>query len=104
MFFDPTSFGKDYFDEMNKKFIEQFNQALRNPSFLSEMSKQMASGIESKKVVDDSMKKYLEAMNLPTRDDIDKIMQYLQAVESRIVGIEEKLEDIEDKIDRLSKQ
>ena len=103
MFFDPTSFGKEYFDEMNKKFIEQFNQALRNPSFLSEMSKQMASGIQSKKVMDDSMKKYLEAMNLPTREDIDKIMQYLQSVESRIVGLEEKLEDIEDKIDKLSK-
>ena len=102
MFFDPTSFGKEYYEEMNKKFIEQFNQVLRNPAFLSEMTKNMASGLENKKVFDDAMKKYLESANLPTRDDFAKVMQYLQAIESRIITLEEKLEDMEDKIDKIS--
>jgi hypothetical protein len=98
MFFDPTGLGKQYSEEMEKIFIKQFEDMIRNPSFLSQVGKVMGSGMEGKKIQDEALKSWMEKMNIPTRNDTAKILQYLQTIESRIIGLEEKLEDLEDKL------
>ena len=112
MFMDPTQFGKQFMEPMNKQFYEQMektfvekiNEMMLNPSFLSSISKGVESGLDGKKKTDDVMKNYLEKMNMPTRDDTARVLQYLQKIESRIIGLEEKLEDLGDEIENLKKK
>lgn len=98
MFVDPTGFGKEYFEQLEKVFIGKFSQMLQDPSVLAQVGKGMDAGLEGKKATDTAMKKYLEQAQIPTRDDVARILQYLQAIESRIISLEEKIEDLADRI------
>ena len=38
---------------------------------------------------------------MPTRDDIARVLGYLQRIESRLLGLEEKIEDLGDRLRTL---
>ena len=90
MFMDPTQFGKKYVEEMEKLFVGRVNDMLKTPDVLEKVGKGMEAGLDGKKVFDDSMRAYLERSNIPTRDDIARVLQYLQKIESKILDLEEK--------------
>jgi hypothetical protein len=101
---DPGSFQKQFFDQMETVFVEKIGEMLKDPDFLEKVSKGMGAGLESKKKADSMSKAYLEKMNMPTRDDISKILQYLQQIESKIIDLEEKIEDLQDEVAELKKK
>jgi polyhydroxyalkanoic acid synthase PhaR subunit len=103
-FMDPTQFTKQFYEQMEKNFIDKINEMIHNPSFPSSISKSVESGLDGKKKTDDLMKTYLEKMNMPTREDTAKILQYLQKMESRIIELEEKIEDLQDEIKKQNKK
>jgi polyhydroxyalkanoic acid synthase PhaR subunit len=98
MFMDPSLMGKEYFEQMEKMFTSKLKEALKDPEFLTVMNQGMETGLGSKKNINDSVKNYLKSLNMPTRDDIARVLQYLQAIESKIIGLEEKIEDLEDQL------
>lgn len=100
-FMDPTQFGKQFYEQMEKTFIEKMNELIHNPSFLANISKGVEAGLDSKKKNDDLMKNYLEKMNMPTREDTAKILQYLQKIEAKLLDLEEKIEDLSDGISEI---
>ncbi len=95
MFFGP-GMPKEFAEMMEKVFVEKMNEMIRNPDFLSGFSKVVGSGLEGKKQTDDLNREYLQKMNLPSREDISRLLQYLQQLESRIIGLEEKLDELGD--------
>jgi hypothetical protein len=98
---DPAQFGKQFYEQMEKTFIEKMNDLIHNPSFLANISKGVEAGLDSKKKNDDLMKNYLEKMNMPTREDTAKILQYLQKIEAKLLDLEEKVEDLSDEISEI---
>lgn len=99
---DPMQASRQFYEQMESFFIKGMEEMVRNPASVSNMSRAVEGGLEAKARADAAMKKYLETMQLPTREDIAKILQYQQTLESRVIGLEEKLEDLADLIrDRL---
>jgi hypothetical protein len=96
MFMDPTKMGTQFFEQMEAMFVERFKEMLQSPAILSQVSKGVEAGLEGKKQFDGAIKGYLEKMNMPTREDVAKILQYLHRIESRIADLEEKVEDLGD--------
>lgn len=99
MFMNPENFSKDYseyFKIMEKTFVENVNGMMKNPLFLDATNQGLQAGLEAKKTFDDMSAEYLERMNMPTRRDIAKILQYLQTIESRILDLEDKVEELSD--------
>jgi polyhydroxyalkanoic acid synthase PhaR subunit len=96
MFMDPTLMGKEYFEQVEKLFVNKLKETLKDPEFLSVVNQGIDMNLENKKNVNDSVKNYLKSLNMPTREDIARVLQYMQAIESRIISMEEKLEDLED--------
>ncbi len=94
MFFGSTPFPREFYEAMEKMFVEKMNETIRNPEFLSKFSQVVGSGLEGKKKMDDMSREYLEKMHLPTRQDVAHILQYLQQIESRIIQVEEKMEEL----------
>ena len=98
MFFGAGGFPKEFWEMMEKMFLEKVNEAIRNPEFLSSASKVVGTGLESKKKMDEAAREYLERMHLPTREDFAHGMQYLQQVEARLIALEEKIDDYFDEL------
>jgi polyhydroxyalkanoic acid synthase PhaR subunit len=98
MFMDPTLMGKEYFEQFEKLFVNKLKETLKDPEFLSVMNQGIDIGLENKKNINESVKNYLKSLNVPSRDDIARVLQYLQAIESRLISLEEKIEDLEDRL------
>lgn len=93
----------DYFDSMVRKrvediiektFLEKSRELVINPNFLSQVSNGIQSSLKEKKEIDDAIREYLEKNHLPSKHDVAKILQYQQRLESRILDLEEALEDL----------
>ena len=99
---DPFAFSTQAREQMEGLFVRGMEEMLRNTRTLQDMSKTMEMGLEGKKMADSSIRQYLEMLNLPTRDDVTRILQYLQKIESRVIGLEEKVEDLGDHVRMMS--
>lgn len=97
MFFG-TGFPKEFSEMMEKVFVEKMNEMIRNPEFLSGFSKVVGTGLEGKKKADELSREYLQKMHLPSREDIAHVLQYLQQIESRLVSMEEKIEEMSERL------
>lgn len=84
--------------QMETMFVQGMDQMMRNAQALQHFGTTLKSGLEGKQMADNAMKQYLEMMNLPTRDDVARILTYLQKIESRLIDLEEKVEDLADRV------
>ena len=50
------------------------------------MNKALAGSMTARKALREAMRRYLELMNLPSRDDITALAEQLRALEDRLVG------------------
>jgi len=98
MFGDPFTMSSKMIEQMEALFIERMKEMLGSPSFLSSLSKGVESGLEGKKEFDSALKKHMESLNIPTRDDFAKILIYLQRIESKVADLEESVEDLSDEL------
>ncbi|GEM_PF-1516445 len=104
MFGDPFNMSSKVVEQMEALFIERMKEMLGNPALLSQVSKSVESGLESKKEFDSALKKQMESLNIPTRDDIAKVLIYLQRIESKVADLEESVEDLSDELKALKKE
>jgi len=103
-FMEPGAIQKQFVEQMETMFVEKMGEMLRDPEFLEKISSSMGAGLDSKKKTDAMAKAYLEKMNMPTRDDMSKVLQYLQQIEAKILDLEEKIEDLQDEVAELKKK
>ncbi len=106
MFFKPEDFTKQWQDQtrqwqeqMEKIFVEKINEMIRNPALLSAVSKSIETSFDSKQKANETIAEFLQKLNVPTRQETGRIMQYLQQVEARILDLDEKIDVL---IDRLA--
>ncbi|MGV8118625.1 MAG: hypothetical protein AB2L14_02565 [Candidatus Xenobiia bacterium LiM19] len=104
MFGDPFAMSSKMVEQMEALFIERMKEMLGSPSFLSSISRNVESGLEGKKEFDSALKKHMESLNIPTRDDIAKILIYLQRIESKVADMEESVEDLSDELKAIKQE
>lgn len=93
---DPMQASRQFYEQMESFFIQGMERMVRDPASVGSMSRAVEGGLETKARADAALKQYLESMQIPTRDDVAKILQCQQTLESRILGLEEKIEDLAD--------
>ncbi|MCM3694030.1 polyhydroxyalkanoic acid synthase subunit PhaR [Neobacillus niacini] len=80
---------KDYYSQTSKLFDEKISQ-----DFPSEgMGQILEMNLQFKKMIDESTLKYLEFMNVPSRNDIANISSLIVNVDAKVDDLEEKLEE-----------
>jgi polyhydroxyalkanoic acid synthase PhaR subunit len=80
---------KDYYSQTSKLFDEKISK-----DFPSEgMGQILEMNLQFKKVIDESTLKYLEFMNVPSRNDIANISSLIVNVDAKVDDLEEKLEE-----------
>ena len=89
---DPFALWRDMVSQMEKGANEIGNQVSKSEQFTQGMQKAMSASLAAKKISDDITTRYLTALNLPTRADIEALGERLLAIEDRLLAISAAIE------------
>ncbi len=91
---DPFALWRDMVSQMEKGANEFANQATKSDQFTEGMNKAMSASLVAKKMADDVSTRYLTALNLPSRADIEALGERLLAIEDRLIGMSAAIEQL----------
>lgn len=75
------------------------NQLLANERFVSGVQTTVAAALQAKGVLDKQLASTLEAMHVPTRDDVRKLNERLDELERIFEGLADKVDRIASRLD-----
>ena len=89
---DPFALWRDMVSQMEKGANEFGNQLGKSDQFTQGMQKAMSASLTAKKLSDEVTTRYLNALNLPTRADIEALGERLLAIEDRLIAMSAAIE------------
>ncbi len=84
---------KQGFDTWEQSTAKLFETVLKSPLVLEPAGKMLSTAMKLKKQVDDAMAEAWAKAQLPTRREQERMLHVLNQVQSRLIDLEEKLED-----------
>jgi nucleoid-associated protein YgaU len=89
---DPFEVWRGMYDASEKAWSSALEQAMGTPEFGESSGKLLETMLAAQKSVRSGMRAYLEAMNVPTREDIARLGEL-------VTGLEEKIDQVADRLD-----
>ncbi|MBI1886666.1 MAG: hypothetical protein HYS09_10215 [Chloroflexi bacterium] len=83
---------RDWLTQSERQFNTFFNDMMGTESFARGLGSYMEVYALSQRMVAQGMERYLQFMNLPSRNDITNLGDAIQALEERLARIESRLE------------
>ncbi len=96
--FNFNDMWKDLYSQSSKFFDEKISQDFPSQG----MGQVLEMNLQFKKMIDESTLKYLEFINVPSRNDIADISSLIVNVDAKVDDLEEKLEEKFDNQDQES--
>ena len=91
---DPLALWRDMVSQFEKGANQLTNQATRSDQFTQGMGKAMSATLAAKKISDEVSTRYLTALNLPSRADIEALGERLLAIEDRLIAMSAAIEQL----------
>jgi hypothetical protein len=91
---DPYETWRQLYDANERAWTVALEQAMGSPEYDEASGKMLETMLAAQKSVRDSMRTYLETMNVPTREDIARLGEL-------VVGLEEKIDQVVDRLDAI---
>jgi polyhydroxyalkanoic acid synthase PhaR subunit len=91
---DAFAVWRQLYDANEKAWTSALEQAMGTSEFGESSGRLLETMLAAQKSVRDNMRAYLEAMNVPTREDIARLGEL-------VIGLEEKSDQIADRLDAL---
>lgn len=85
---DPFAAWRDWMNQSERQWNAFLNEAMATEEFSRSMGKFMDVFLGAQKQMNESLGRYLTAMNIPTRGDITALGDRLTAIEDRLIGME----------------
>jgi len=99
---EKDSLFKKLKDKGEQKITEMTNEILNNPRFASALGKAIQTAMETKGKIDKNMQTVLGAMNVPTRDDYDRIAERINAISKTVSDLELRVEKLISRLEEAS--
>lgn len=99
---EKESFLKKLKQKGEKKFTEITNEILSNPRFASALGKAIQLAMQTKGKVDKNIQAILGAMNVPTRDDYDRLVERINALSKSVGELELRVEKLINQLEKTS--
>lgn len=64
----------------------------RDEKFMKNMSQMFSQSLDMKSQLEKQLEKYLKNINMPTRDDLQRMLTYLQRIEEKLLDLEDRLD------------
>ena len=93
--YDPMEQYKKFYDAWEKSSSEILEKWVNSPLFAANIGKAVEHSSDLKKHFDEAVEKVLKNMRFPTKTDIERVL-------SSINNLEEKINDLTDKLDEAS--
>jgi ribosomal protein L12E/L44/L45/RPP1/RPP2 len=91
---DPFELWRQIYETNERAWNAVLERTVNNPSFAESSGKIMETFLAAQKTVRDNMRSYLEAINVPTREDHARLGEL-------IVALEEKIDQLDDRLARI---
>ncbi len=91
---DPFEMWRQLYDMNERAWQKAMEQTVTRPEFADASSKMLETILSAQRMVRDSMRTYLETVNVPTREDIARLGEL-------VVNLEEKVDQILDRLDAM---
>lgn len=88
---DPFAAWRDWMSQSERQWNSFFNDAMATEEFSRSMGRMMDVFLSTQSQMNESLGRYLTAMNIPTRGDITALGDRLHALEDRLIAIEASL-------------
>ena len=89
---DPFSIWKNMYDQTEKNMNEVINETLKTEAFSEWLGQVQNTYLQYQQLVQKSTEEYLKQVNMPSREEVASLANL-------IINIEEKIENIDQKID-----
>ncbi|RJO67771.1 MAG: hypothetical protein C4523_08415 [Myxococcales bacterium] len=97
-------FFEDILNHYGARTSDLVAAALNNERFVQTVEKILVASLEFRDLVQKSVQAAFEQLNIPTREDVERLRQSLHDLEDRLFVIEETLERIEAGLGRPAKK
>jgi len=84
----------EMFEVWEKMMSERMDILLRNPVFLTSMGKALENSLTFKEHVDKALQAYLQALNLPSTKDVERILDGLGSLRRDMEELRAKVEQL----------
>lgn len=91
---DPFELWRQIYETNERAWNTVLERTVNNVGFAESSGKILETFLSAQKTVRDNMRQYLEQINLPTREDIARLGEL-------IVSLEEKIDQLDDRLARL---
>lgn len=95
---NPFDFGRNMMELWEKSMTETFERMTKDEQFLKSMSQVMSQSIDVRKHLGSQIESYLTSINMPSKSELDRILIYLQRVESKLLDLEDQFAEIREEI------
>lgn len=83
----------DFSRQWEKLVKDWFDELMKNPDFIKNMSKSMEGALTSKTIIDGIKDNIAKSMSVPTASSIAKLSQYIVRQEAKINDLEDLIYD-----------
>ena len=88
---DPLAMWRDWVANSERQWNSFLNNAMATDEFSQTMGRMMDVYLNVQKQMNEVMGRYLQLINVPTRNDVIAIGERLSQIEDRLVGIEDSI-------------
>lgn len=93
---DPFELWKQVYEANEQAWNSALERMIGTPSFAEAQGKLLDTFLSAQRALREQTRSYLEAMNVPTREDIARLGEL-------IVGLEEKIDSLTDRMERFER-
>ncbi len=104
MSFNPFDMQKQMFAEFEKNLGEYVQKTMREPVFMKLVAKSMATNLDMRSVVKKQLEKMLRSLDVPTQENMANLYRTVHNLETRMLDLEEKVEDLTEELAALKKK
>lgn len=95
--YDPFQLWRQFYEANEEAWTKAIKEVSTTPGYAEMQGKMLEAFLSYQKMMRDAMTTQMNTLNIPTRDDITRLGEL-------IVGIEEKVDQIDETLEALSKQ
>jgi polyhydroxyalkanoic acid synthase PhaR subunit len=95
---DPFELWRQIYETNERAWNAVLERTMASPTFAESSGKVLETFLAAQKTVRDNMRAYLEAINVPTREDIARLGELIVHLEEKVDQLDDRLAGIEDQL------
>lgn len=92
---DPAEFFKQYCGGMEESWSKIWNEFLSSPAYAQASGSMMDAFLSSQQAVQSNLKKTLENLNIPSKDDVARVAFQVVQTEQKVSEVQKELRQLQ---------